>query len=206
MNLAWFSAPATAEAENLIENSTTIAASYVLGDESIAYEEIWVTNQGDQSGEPTLVDFGFYIEADDLYYFNNLLTYSSFTEGGKPCGLFIVYGYTDDTGETSYIDSFLTGELSSQDMLKFQVNWTQGVSPLTSIKMSQAFTYDNNSEYNQRANLQTKGGILNSNGENKGILRIAVILRLPRIGTEKAGSFASQIRLNAHALKEIYET
>jgi hypothetical protein len=206
MNLAWFSAPATAEAENLIENSTTIAASYVLGDESIAYEEIWVTNQGDENGESTLVDFGFYIEGNDLTYFNRLLNYSSFTEAGKPCGLFIVYGYTDDTGETSYIDSFLTGELSSEDMLKFQLNWTQGVSPLTSIKMSQAFTYDNNSEYNQKANLQTKGGILNSNGENKGVLRIAVILRLPRIGTEKALSFVSQIRLNAHALKEIYET
>ena len=206
MNLAWFNAPNSAQPENLTDYSSTISASYVLGDESISYKEIWVSNQGTETSGSTLVDFGFYIEADDLSQLNNLLNYSSFEEAGKPCGLFIVYGYNDDTGENSYIENFLSGELFPQDMLKFQVNWTQGVNRLNALRMSSTYTYDKNGEYSQRGNLELNGGQVNAAGENKGVIKIAVILRLPRLGTEKALSFMSQIRLNAYALKEIYDT
>ena len=206
MNLTWFSIPNTALAENLIEHSTTIRADYMSGEENTAYEQMWVSNQGTETSGSTLVDLGFYVEADELYYFNLLLNYASLLEDGKPCGLFIVYGYTDDTGATSYIDSFLAGDLSPEQMQKFQINWTQGINPLNAIKMSGVFTYDSNGEYNQRSNLELKGGSENAQSENKGTLRIAVILRIPRGENPKALSFASQIRLNAHALKEIYDT
>lgn len=194
MNLSWFNGEEGSNPSDLIESETSISAAY--GSNTYNYYDIWVTNNGNDNGTGNLVDFGFYIDSDDPNELASISKLANDLDGDdKPCGLFLVFGYADSLGEDSYIDNFET--LSYADLLKFQVNWTQGSSILNKINLKSAYTY-NGISYVLRNNLYVNTGSMNSNGETKGILKVRVALKT----ATESNIFLSKIRLNAHCIKE----
>lgn len=194
MNLSWFNGEEGSDPSDLIESETSISATY--GTPTYSYYDIWVTNNGNEDGTGNLIDFGFYIDSNDPEELASILKLANDLDGDdKPCGLFVVFGYADALGESSYIDDFET--LSYNDLSNFQVNWTQGSSVLNKINLKSAYTY-NGISYVLRNNLYTNTGSMNSNGETKGILKVRLVLK-SALGSN---IFLSKIRLNAHCIKE----
>jgi len=194
MNLSWFNGEEGSDPSDLIESETSISATY--GTATYDSYDIWVTNNGNEDGTGNLIDFGFYIDCDDPNELASILRLANDLDGDdKPCGLFVVFGYGNNLGEDSYIDNFES--LSYSDLLKFQVNWTQGSSVLNKIDLKSAYTY-NGISYVLRNNLYTNAGSMNMNGETKGILKIRVVLKT----ASGSDIFLSNVRLNAYCIKE----
>lgn len=199
MNLSWFNTTPNSNPNDLIQSYSTLTLDYAVSSLT-AYQDIWVTNNGSESGKDTLVDFGFYFTSDNIQSFNDLLKLASQTDGsGNLCGLFLIFGYWNDEGTyLSYIDNFNT--LAPSEQAKFQINWTQGTNALNKISLKNALTYSSGGGVPVlRNNLGLNEGSLSSSNEGKGILKIRVFLR----GVAGGNSLLSSVELNAYCLSEI---
>ncbi|NDB81543.1 MAG: hypothetical protein EB127_02155 [Alphaproteobacteria bacterium] len=105
MNLSWFSTDSFASANDLLNTSTSLSTNYTGN--LIAYQDIWISNNGNESGTGNLIDFGLYVAGLDINSYNELLKLGSQEDlNGIYCGLYIIFGYTDSAGNESWIDKF----------------------------------------------------------------------------------------------------
>ena len=201
MNLSWFNAPETENPMDLIEFQSTLSVDSLAEAPvtDVAYKDIWVTNNGTEEGTDTLVEFGFFIDADTPADIASILKLSEQTHSsGYPCGLYIVFGYETNIGTGSYIEQIEEETINPLEITKFHVTWSNGLNPLNKIKLNSAYTY-NGVSYSVRTNLPKASSTLNTNGESGGSLKVRVLFLGPTTGN----SILSNIRVNAHALKEV---
>ena len=197
MNLSWFDSQTAELATDLIAEQSTLNIDY--GTTTTDYKDIWVQNNGDESSTPYLLDFGFYISSDmpeDVIPLYKLAT--QLDGDDKPYGLFLIFGYTDDTGTVSNIDEFEADNLTAEEMAKFQINWQQGSSALYKLELETAYTYSGGGGYVKRNTLPTTyPATSNVLGENRGKLKVRLALRYPNTGP----TYTSNITLSAYALE-----
>ena len=113
--------------------------------------------------------------------------------------MFIVFGYENADGTGSYIDKFLSDSMSREELLKFQVNWNQGCSPLNKIKLNQAYT-KRQSGYVKNSNFPVYFATSeNGNYECVGKIKVVVGLR-----SMNGTILVSDFDLHAHASNENY--
>jgi hypothetical protein len=199
MNLSWFDTEPSSDPDDLIENYTSLNINYMI-DPLTDYKDIWVSNNGSETGKDNLIDFGFYVNSDNIQAFNDLLKLASETNpSGDLCGLFIIFGYYQDDGDyISYMDTFDT--LSVQEQAKFQVNWTQGTSALNKISLKNALTYNGIGSFPvARNNFELNDGNLSIAGEGAGVVKIRVLVK----GVPGGNTLLSTVELNAYCLGEI---
>lgn len=162
--------------------SVDLSASESLANR-IYYSESFVRN----TGVTKLYESGFFISADPI---NNSYTALSLEEalawsaiedpGGKPYGVFTVFGYQDSSGVVSYIDKFKNDTITADELRAFQHSWTQGTRSFNKIKKEVCYTYQDGT-YSQSNVLPVYSNINidNAAGENNGILKILFGVRLP---------------------------
>lgn len=210
MNISWFNTDsvdyANADAADLTMVNNTLEASY--GNQPIK-QHMWVVNNGSDDGNfDKIYEVGFWIESDKPEDLVKILKLSGQTdEDGRPYGLFLVFGYYDESGDTSWLslfeNTFENGipSISAENMLQFQFNWNQGTSILNKITMqaNNAYTYNGSSGYVKRTTLYTDNGYLNGDGSGRGVLKVTLYLRVPSSGT----AILSNIRLNLHGVEAL---
>lgn len=205
MNLTWFGENPTAATADLVILNKTILNS------SSQEKELWVRNNGtiDGNSAVNLLGFGFYISCKKLDDLNKILSLANQSDGGgKPYGLFIVFGYYEDGSVYSNIDEF--EDLSAIDMLKFQVNWDQGSNILNKIPLGRALIY--NGEGNLPAapgydltntfRVYSNSWAPNAYAEQRGLLKVKIFLRVPP-GTSMDADF--QLVAHANGESALYE-
>ena len=210
MNISWFNTDsvdyANVDAADLTMVNNTLEASY--GNDPIK-QNMWIVNNGSDDGNfGKLYEVGFWIESDKTEDLVKILKLSGMVDGDdKPYGLFLIFGYTDDGGGTSWLslfeNEFENGvpSITASDMLQFQFNWNQGTSILNKIMMKaeNAYTYDGSSGYVKRTTLVTDNGYLNADGSGRGALKATLYLRVPDTGS----AVLSNIRLNLHGVEAL---
>jgi len=181
MNLSWFDNPVGVLASDLIESQTILNTGSVSGPWSQPTKIAWVRNNGVPGSNSSLIDFGMYITCNRLEDLNKILAQGmDKDENGYPYGLFIIFGYKESEGSiVSYIDEFVVGNLTPEELAKFQVNWNKGNSALTKIKIKDVpYIYNGASEYINTGNFPIYfDAVANSNYENRGLLKILVAIR-----------------------------
>lgn len=196
MNLSWFNLQTSELATDLIEEQTSLTIDYA-NEITEVYKDIWLQNNGDDSATPYLLDFGFYISYDSITDIDPIFKLASASDiDDKPYGAFLVFGYTDGTGEESYIDLFKANLLTREQMLKFQLNWNQGSTIFNKLDFNSSYTYNGSSYVERNTFPTTFPNNSNTVGENRGKVKISLILRYPSSGP----TYTSEIQLNAYAL------
>jgi hypothetical protein len=210
MNISWFNTDSVdyenVDAADLTMVNNTLEASY--GNDPIK-QNMWVVNNGSDDGNfSKLYEVGFWIDSDKTEDLVKILKLSGTSDlDGRPYGLFLVFGYTNDAGDTSWLslfeDQFENGITSilGSDMLQFQFNWNQGTSILNKIMMKaeNAYTYNGSSGYVKRTTLAQDNGYLNADGSGRGALKATLYLRVPDSGS----ALLSNIRLNLHGVEAL---
>jgi hypothetical protein len=181
MNLSWFDNPNGALAADLIESQTLLSMSEVSDPWDQPTKTMWVRNNGVPGSNTPLVDFGLHITCNRLEDLNKILSQGmDKDEYDYPYGLFVIFGYKK-VGESfvSYINEFLDGELTAEELGQFQVNWNKGNSALTKIRMKDIpYIYNGASVYINTGNLPIYfNALANANGENRGLLKVLVAIR-----------------------------
>jgi hypothetical protein len=197
MNISWFKNGEGDSTEDLLEVETPIELSVTASDD-FAYVDMWVQNNGEETGlNSGLVDFGFYLDGKSIKDSEAILKLSSLKdETDKAYGVYLLFGYTTNSVSDSVIEDWET--LSPTALAPFHINWLQGTSILNKIKLTAAFTF-NGTSYINRNTLGVNEGTLNIYEENKGRLRLRLLVRAP----EGAATFLSTVHLSAHALAEV---
>ena len=202
MNLSWFDNSNASLATDLVEEQTLFNGASLsdIDDAKLASKILWVRNNGSETASEGLVDFGFYISSAKLDDLNKVLKLGQTSnDNNLPYGLFVVFGYENADGTNSYIDKFLDDSMSRTELLKFQVNWNQGCSPLNKIKLNQAYT-KRQSGYVKNSTFPIYFATSeNTYYESVGKIKVAVGLRC-RNGT----ILISDFDLHAHASNENY--
>ena len=205
MNLTWFgSTPTAATADLVLLNKTVL-------DSEAQEKELWIRNNGtmDGSSAVNLMGFGLYVSSKKLDDLNKILFLANQADsGGKPYGLFIVFGYYLDSGTYSYIDEF--EDLPTQEMLKFQVNWEQGSNILNKIPLGRALTFNGDTSivgsagYNltNTFRLYSDAWEPNEYAEQRGLFKVKIFLRTPP-GTSLDVDF--QLVAHANGESALYE-
>jgi hypothetical protein len=206
MNLTWFGSNPTAATADLVVLNKTILNS------DAQEKELWIRNNGTIDGNSgvNLLGFGLYISSKKLDDLNKILFLASQADGeGKPYGLFIVFGHYQDGGNTnSYIDDF--GTLSTQNMLKFQVNWEQGSNILNKIPLGRALIFNGEGniigspgyDLTNTFRLYSDAWEPNEYAEQRGLLKVKIFLRTPP-GTSLDVDF--QLVAHANGESALYE-
>jgi hypothetical protein len=145
MNLSWFSTNSFAGASDLLNTNTTLSTNYTGS--LVDYQNIWVSNNGTESGTGNLIDFGFYVSGLDINSYNELLKLSSQQDAnGIYCGLYIIFGYTDSSATESWIAKFETA-IANQEyrFLNVETNTGSGTGATFdfALPLGSASTYTN---------------------------------------------------------------
>ena len=106
-----------------------------------------------------------------------MLQLATIEDSGMPCGLFLIFGY--DETEDSYIEKYIDNTITAEELLKFQINWSQGWSINSRIRFSEVKRYIGTPGYvisDTFSNAQTPS---NEYLESAGVLKVAMVLRYP---------------------------
>jgi hypothetical protein len=143
---------------------------------------LFISNKGNLNGLFSSTGFqgGFYANtysqgADSSM--ERLLKLGAIEEFGMPCGLFLIFGY--DEADESYIEKYKDGVITAEELKRFQVNWSQGWSIGSRIKLSAAKRYLGTAGYVVSDNFGNAQLPVNENLESGGILKLALVLRYP---------------------------
>lgn len=187
----------------VIENkSNSINSSGTITERSWS-ELYWLKNLGKtivDLTDPVAYNCGFYL--DNLPSFDSLdislpeiLKWSSIidSEDNLPCGIFTIFGFNSE-GE-SYIEKYLDGSITAEEMYLFSHSWIQGQSRIDQIPLDTSRRYINTGTFIQSNELEGLVETFSANafGEKAGILRVMVLIRVPSNIEAKKLSFIHKI-------------
>jgi hypothetical protein len=212
MNISWFDTSSIDYGDLDAADLTTANTNIELTYGNTPYKkDIWIVNNGTEDAmSGILYQVGFWIDSNSMEDLAKVLNLGGqlHTETGIPCGLYLVFGYSDDGGGTSWLSKFEGAfeggpetPVTSEEASQFHFNWNQGTSILNKLMMnaSDAYTYNGSSGYQRRTTLYVNNDYLNADGSGKGALKITLYLVVPDAGA----SLLSNIRLNLHAVEGI---
>lgn len=204
IQLSWQSAAEIGGVVDLVvdNKSNSINSSGTIAERTWT-ELYWLKNLGRtivDIADPVAYNCGFYL--DKLPSFDSLdislpeiLSWSAIIdpEDNLPCGVFTIFGF--DESNESYIEKYLDGTITSEEMYFFSHNWIQGQSRIDQIPLSTSKRYLNTGTYIQSDELEGVGETFSSNeyDEKAGILRVMVLIRVPSGIEAKKLSFVHKI-------------
>lgn len=210
MNISWFDTSSVdysdLDANDLTNSNLDINLTY---GETPYSKNIWIVNNGTEDPSAgILYETGFWIDSNDLQSLNNILNLGGQSDPGTgiPYGLYLIFGYTDDGGGTTWLSKFQAAfegspgtPVTAEEATQFHFNWNQGNSILNKITMQagDAYTYNGSSGYMKRTTFYVNNNYLNADGSGRGALKATLYLVAPETGP----SILSNIRLNLHAVE-----
>lgn len=161
----------------------------------------WITNvDPEEESNDTIIDFGFWLSGPLNNSLSDILKLSThLDDDDKPYGVFILFGYTADDTEDSYITMFEEDTLSAEQLALFQVNYSQGISPLKKITLDRAYTFNTDTTATLRSAFPIHNGTISpGSSEGLGRLKVALGIRLPPLGFDYKKVFETDIYLNTN--------